>query len=81
MDFKSKISKKVIVKLAVFVAVIGLATLFDHYFDKNSAEAKEIETRSSKENQEQKTLVFISQSTNIGVKTTAEKTVHTKTST
>jgi hypothetical protein len=78
MDFKNKISKKVVVKLAVFVAVIGLATLFDHYFDKNIAEAKEIETRSSKENQEHKTLVFISQSTNIGVKTTVEKTVPRK---
>ncbi|HRX13387.1 MAG TPA: hypothetical protein P5210_17110 [Draconibacterium sp.] len=78
MDFKNKISKKVVLKLAVFVAVIGLATLFDHYFDKNTAEAKEIESRSTKENQEQKLLVFISQSSNIGVKTTVEKTVPRK---
>ncbi|HPE78258.1 MAG TPA: hypothetical protein PLC80_19350 [Draconibacterium sp.] len=78
MDFKNKISKKVVLKLAVFVAVIGLATLFDHYFDKNTAEAKEIESRSTKENQEQKSLVFISQSSNIGVKTTVEKTVPRK---
>lgn len=78
MDFKNKISRKVVLKLAVFVAVIGLATLFDHYFDKNTAEAKEIESRSTKENQEQKSLVFISQSSNIGVKTTVEKTVPRK---
>lgn len=74
MDLKRKISKKVVLKLAVFVAVIGLATLFDHYFDKNTAEAKEIESRSTKENQEHKTLVFISQTSNITVKTTVEKT-------
>ncbi len=78
MNIKKKISKKVVLKLALFVAVIGLATLFDHYFDKNTAEAKEIEASSSKENQEQKTLVFISQSLNIGVKTTVEKTVPRK---
>ncbi len=78
MDFKNKISKKVVVKLAVFVAVIGLATLFDHYFDKNKAEAEEIEASSSKENQEQKTLVFISQSPGIGLKTTVEKTTPRK---
>lgn len=78
MDFKKKISKKIVLKLALFVAVIGLATLFDHYFDKNSEEAKEIEASSSKENQDHKTLVFISQSLNIGVKTTVEKTVPRK---
>ncbi len=60
------------------MAVIGLATLFDHYFDKNTAEAKEIEDSSSKENQEQKTFVLVSQSLNIGVKTTVEKTVSRK---
>ncbi len=78
MDFKNKISKKVVVKLAVFVAVIGLATLFDHYFDKNKAEAEEIEASSSKENQEQKTILLISQSPNFGVKTLAEKTIARK---
>ncbi len=65
-------------KLAVFVAVIGLATLFDHYFDKNMAEAEEIEASSSKENQEQKTILLISQSPNFGVKSLAEKTAPRK---
>ncbi len=78
MNFKNKISKKVVLKLAIFVAVIGLATLFDHYFDKNTAEAKEIEASSSKENQEQKTILLISQSPNFGVKTLAEKTIARK---
>lgn len=78
MNFKKKISKKVVLKLALFVAVIGLATLFDHYFDKNTAEAKEIENSASKENQDQKSLIFISQSPNIVVKTTVEKTISRK---
>jgi hypothetical protein len=78
MNFKKKISKKVVLKLALFVAVIGLATLFDHYFDKNTAEAKEIENSASKENQDQKSLIFISQSSNIVVKTTVEKTISRK---
>jgi hypothetical protein len=78
MSFKKKISKKVVLKLALFVAVIGLATLFDHYFDKNSAEVKEIEASSSKENKEQKTILLISQTPNYGIKTLAEKTVSRK---
>jgi len=78
MDFKKKISKKVVLKLALFVAVIGLATLFDHFFDKNTAEAKEIEASSSRENQEQKSIFLISQTPNFGVKTLAEKTIPRK---
>jgi hypothetical protein len=78
MDFKKKISKKVVLKLAVFVAVIGLATLFDFYFDKNDAEVKEIEASSSKENHDQKTILLISQAPNCGIKTLAEKTVQRK---
>ena len=75
MELKNKISKKVVLKLALFVAVIGLATLFDHYFDKNIEEAKEIEASSSKDNKEQKTILLISQTPNFGAKTLAEKTV------
>ncbi len=78
MEFKKKISKKVVLKLALFVAVIGLATLFDHYFDKNTAEAEEIEASSSKENKEQKTILLISQTPNFGVKSIAEKTIPRK---
>jgi hypothetical protein len=78
VNIKKKISKKVVLKLAVFVAVIGLATLFDHYFYKNTAEAKEIEASSSKGNQEQKTILLISQTPNFGAKTLAEKTLPRK---
>ena len=78
MDFKKKISKKVVLKLALFVAVIGLATLFDHFFDKNTAEAKEIQASSSKQNQEHKSIFLISQVANVGAKTLAEKTAPRK---
>jgi hypothetical protein len=78
MDFKKKISKKFVLKLAVFVAVIGLATLFDHYFDKNTAGAKEIESSSSKEAHEQDPVLLIAQSPSFGAKNLAEKTAPRK---
>jgi hypothetical protein len=55
------------------MAVIGVATLFDIYFDTNHVEFVEIETSSSEEGQEQNTLLLISQSTNPGVKTLEQK--------
>jgi hypothetical protein len=78
VNIKKKISKKVVLKLALFVAIIGLATLFDHYFDKNSVEIDKIESNSSKESTEQKTILLISQVPNYGIKTLAEKTIPRK---
>jgi hypothetical protein len=74
MDFKNKISKKVVVKLAVFVAVIGLATLFDIYFDKNELESAEIESSQSKDEKGPDTILLISQTANFGAKTFEQKT-------
>lgn len=60
-------------QLSLFVAVIGMATLFDIYFDKNSVEFKEIEASSSKNNENQNSILLISQSPNLGVKTLEQK--------
>lgn len=51
------------------MAVIGLATLFDVYFDKSSVEITKIEAGSSEESQDQNKIILISQSSNLGVKT------------
>ncbi len=60
------------------MSVIGLATLFDFYFDKNRVEIPELETSSTDENQEHKSILLISQTNGIGAKTLAEKTISRK---
>jgi len=77
MDFKRKISKKVIFKLALFVTVIGIATLFDIYYENNQAETVKNEAN-SKDEKKQDTILLISQSTDFGVKTPAYKTFSRK---
>lgn len=62
-----------VMQLALFMAVIGMATLFDIYSDKNSVEFKEIEASSSENNENQNSILLISQSPNLGVKTLEQK--------
>jgi flagellar basal body-associated protein FliL len=75
MNIKEKISKKIALRLALFVAVIGLASLFDIYFDDKHVEIEETEANSPEDEKEQGTILLISQSTNLGAKTSVNKTV------
>lgn len=61
-------------QLALFVAVIGLATLFDIYFDKNELESAEIESSHPKDEKGPDTILLISQTANFGAKTFEQKT-------
>ena len=61
-------------QLTLFVAVIGLATLFDIYFDKNELESAEIESRQSNDEKGPDTILLISQTPNFGAKTFEQKT-------
>lgn len=75
MNIKKEISKKLVVRLALFAAVIGIAALFDIYFDNNRIELKEIETNSQEDEKEQGSILLINQTINSGAKVTAGKTV------
>lgn len=74
MDIKRKISKKIVLRLALFMAVIGLASLFDIYFENDKVEIVEIEAGSSESEKEKDSILLISQSTNFGAKTSENKT-------
>jgi len=78
VDIKKKITKKVVLKLALFVAVIGFASLFDHYFDKNPEEFKEIQSESKANNNNQNTVYLISQTNAVVVKASVQKTLNNK---
>jgi cell division protein FtsL len=75
MNIKKKISKKLVMQLALFAVVIGIATLFDIYFDNKQVEIEEIEANSSDDENETDTILLISQSSNLGAKTSVNKTV------
>lgn len=62
-------------RLALFVAVIGMASLFDIYFDDNKVKPLETETGQSNEGKKQEKIVLISQATNFDIKTQVQKTV------
>lgn len=62
-------------KLALFAVVIGIATLFDIYFDDKHVEIQETEANSPDDEKEQDTILLISQSSNLGAKTSVSKTV------
>lgn len=75
MKIEKKISKKVILRLALFAAVIGVAALFDFYFDNNRVEISEIETSSPEDEKDQGSVLLINQTINSGAKYSAGKTV------
>lgn len=60
-------------QILLFVAIIGIASALDIYFNKNHVEFAEIETESTDNNQEKNSILLISQSFNSGVKTTEQK--------
>jgi len=75
MNLKRKISKKLVMRLALFVAVIGMASVFDIYFDNNQANPEESEAGSAKSERKQEKIVLISQSVNLDLKTPVQKPV------
>lgn len=75
MNNKKKISKKLILRLALFVAVIGMASIFDFYIKNSPVSEVKSETSPSGESKKQDKIVMISQAGNPDVKTQVQKTV------
>ncbi len=73
MNFKIKISKKLLLRLAFFVAIIGVATLFDVYFENNPEKLKVIQTETSDNTGEQSIMYFVNQTNTFDVKTSSQK--------
>ena len=73
MDIKKYISKKLLLRLAFFVAIIGVATLFDLYFENNPEKLKVIQTESADNTDVQSIAYFITQTNTFDVKTSSQK--------
>jgi len=74
MNVKVKISKKLLLRLTVFMAVIGAAVLLDVYFENSPAEFVNIQKESDEETTEPAVVYLISQSSSVGFKTSIQKT-------
>lgn len=59
-------------RLAVFVAVIGLASLFDVYFDEDYAALNEIEAEANENSRESNTIYLINQTNTVVLKTSVQ---------
>ena len=78
LKFKIKISKKIVVRLALFAAVIGVATLFDIYFESNQNELDKIQTDSKQSANEHGTIYLFNQANSFNAKTSFQKTTGRK---
>ncbi len=73
MDIKIKISKNLLLRLTFFVAIVGVATLFDVYFENNPEKLKVIQTETSDNTGEQSIMYFVNQTNTFDVKTSSQK--------
>ena len=70
---KKNISKKLLLRLAFFLAVIGVASMFDVYFENNPDRLVEMQSESTGNSREQGKMYFVTQTNSIGTKTSAQK--------
>ena len=73
MKIKKNISNKLLLRLALFVAVIGVASMFDVYFENNPEKLKEMQAESDDTTGEQNRMYFVSQDNSLGAKTSGQK--------
>lgn len=70
---KKNISKNLLLRLAFFLAVIGVASLFDVYFENNPEKLQEMQTESANNSGEQSKMYFVNQTNTINAKTSTQK--------
>jgi len=75
VKFRIKISKRQYVQIALFLAVIGAAALFDMYSNTNNIKIGGVENGTSKQANDDASVLFFSQSIDLGVKIPVLKTI------
>lgn len=75
MNIKIKLTRKQLLRLALFVAVIGVAHLFDSYFDKNPVLLDKAEASANNQHNEPNTVYLVSHLNIPGVKTELQKPI------
>ena len=67
MNIKKKLTKKIVLRLLLFVAVIGTAAIFDYFFDDDIAAFDKIEAEANNSDTQNK-VYLINQTCSTGVK-------------
>lgn len=80
MISKIKITRRIVVRLAVFMAIIAAALVLDSYFGNNPEEVKKIQAESQEQSNEQGAVYLITQSSSNTIKTFEDRVYskHTK---
>lgn len=73
LNIKKNISKKMVLHLALFIAIIGVASLFDVYFENNPEKAKEMQTESAANSSDRTKMYFVSQTNFFSTKSSDQK--------
>lgn len=73
VKFKLKISKKILIKLVVFVSLTSAASLFDHYFEKHPGALKEIQEENERNSNTQEGVYLFSQTIPFSIKSPVQK--------
>lgn len=78
MRIKIKLSKKNVMHLALFIAIIGVASLFDLYFESNPDKLEDIQTESATNTNGQAKMYFVAQINTTNIKTSIQKNIGRK---
>jgi len=78
MKFNLKISKKRVMQLLLFMALTGIAFLFDQYFENHPGSLRELQTQSEESAADHGTIYLFAQSNSLSAKTSAQKTSERK---
>jgi len=74
LKFRNKISKKLVVRLLIFVTAIGFASLLDIYLEKNQVKLDEIQASTEQPSEEHSTVYVVNQVfSNCNAKTPLQK--------
>ncbi|MCY1722682.1 hypothetical protein OU798_20195 [Prolixibacteraceae bacterium Z1-6] len=78
LKFRINITRELIIRMAMLVAVVGMAILLDNYFDNNPEEFDSITAESKKSASESEHVYLISQTTTVSLKTQVQKNTNRK---
>lgn len=73
LKFRIDITKRLLVQMALFIAIVGSAVWVDVYFENNTAEFENIQAESEKQTAESNGVYIIAQTGTTSVKTSVQK--------
>ena len=73
LNIKIDITKRLMVRMAMFLAIVGVAVLLDVYLDNNPAELENIQAQNEAQTKDPGGVYLIAQTGTFGVKTSFQK--------